>query len=42
MKPRIKKIDRLWYCGIHGKAWLGMGYTAEAAYLDWYRGQAKL
>jgi hypothetical protein len=38
MKPRLVRIYGLWHCGGKGKKRpLGIGFTKEAAWDDWFR-----
>lgn len=43
MKPRIRKINGLWYCFLKPHTQeealnycIGLGYTAAGAYIDWH------
>lgn len=35
MKPRIKKIGGMWYCGMADRPKLGLGFTPLKAYDNW-------
>ena len=36
MKPHLKLIDGIWFCGAHpGFSQIGLGYTPMQAYDDW-------
>jgi len=47
MRPRIRKINGLWYCyafavGCGAVGFAGMGYTPAHAYSDWYGANRKV
>lgn len=36
MKPRLRKINGLWYCwSIEASELYGIGYNPHMAYMDW-------